>query len=625
MRLAFPPLSLAGFLVLTPSPADATPFVEEVVDSLGSALLTDTSVGVGSDGTPHVVYMRGDVAELRHAFKEGPVWVIEVVEGSAISASYSDMVIGPDDVVHVVFFKNSRLNYAKRAGGSWTVEAVDTGVGNHGRYCSIALGPDGRPHASHYDINAGDLLYAHQLPDDSWETETVDTGGADFTGLYSSIAVDGNGRPHIAYFNDTDDQVWYAVKFGGLWNRSPVGGGSVKTAGCAIALTARGNPRVVYHDQGANQVELAVYTDGAWLEQVVLPATTLGKEFGMVVDANDLTHVVFRELGTRLRYAVQTGPSSWSLETVEEIGSQLGQEGSIALDGQGNPLLAYRESDDQVIRFVDSAVRVLSPGAGGSYFVGEEASVTWSGTGAVSVALSVDGGATYETLGSDLQGNGYTFVVPHRPTRFGRLRVHRASPPSTSYSDSLFTIDASVVLLSLSASPPETGLQGVELRWETDPQPPVLAGYRVEKGAAGGWAAASLLLREGRYRDPEGTAASRYRIYSVDRAGGEILLGETSLPVARGLALTAAPNPFRGGTAISFVTGGGPGDLLVQVLDVRGRLVRTLLREPAGPAGRRTVSWDGGDDAGAPAAGGVYLVRVVFAGEAAAMKVVLRR
>jgi len=74
-----------------------------------------------------------------------------------------------------------------------------------------------------------------------------------------------------------------------------------------------------------------------------------------------------------------------------------------------------------------------------------------------------------------------------------------------------------------------------------------------------------------------------------------------------------SPNPSRPGTTIGF---GVPsaGNVSLRIFDTAGRLVRTLVNEPR-PAGRYAESWDGRDAAGRPVAAGVYLYRLVAAGE----------
>jgi hypothetical protein len=78
----------------------------------------------------------------------------------------------------------------------------------------------------------------------------------------------------------------------------------------------------------------------------------------------------------------------------------------------------------------------------------------------------------------------------------------------------------------------------------------------------------------------------------------------------------AAPNPFNPRTMIHFELG-SPGQVAIDICDVRGRRVRTLApgRLIAGP---HQATWDGSDDAGHPVASGTYLYRMSVDGNAVA-------
>ncbi len=91
--------------------------------------------------------------------------------------------------------------------------------------------------------------------------------------------------------------------------------------------------------------------------------------------------------------------------------------------------------------------------------------------------------------------------------------------------------------------------------------------------------------------------------------------------VARVALLPNVPNPFNPSTRIAFVIPGGQdADVLLRVLDARGRVVRTLARGTL-PAGEHRVVWDGRDDGGALLGSGIYLCRLE-AGGAATMRAV---
>lgn len=74
----------------------------------------------------------------------------------------------------------------------------------------------------------------------------------------------------------------------------------------------------------------------------------------------------------------------------------------------------------------------------------------------------------------------------------------------------------------------------------------------------------------------------------------------------------AFPNPFNPRTTIAFATPTA-GQATLRILDVRGRLVRTLLDE-AVTAGHHARIWTGTDQAGRPVASGIYLYRIEFRG-----------
>ena len=86
----------------------------------------------------------------------------------------------------------------------------------------------------------------------------------------------------------------------------------------------------------------------------------------------------------------------------------------------------------------------------------------------------------------------------------------------------------------------------------------------------------------------------------------------------------AAPNPTSSGTTIRFDV---PAVLPVrlEVHDVAGRLVRTLVSNREHPAGRHQVLWDGRDDRRAELATGIYFLRLSVGNRTLAGKVLLLR
>jgi len=88
--------------------------------------------------------------------------------------------------------------------------------------------------------------------------------------------------------------------------------------------------------------------------------------------------------------------------------------------------------------------------------------------------------------------------------------------------------------------------------------------------------------------------------------------GATSVTARRetGARLLApTPNPFNPRTTLTF-TLERPGPVRLEVFDLAGRFVRTVVDSPSLPAGRHERTWDGRDARGRSVASGVYSVRL---------------
>jgi len=95
----------------------------------------------------------------------------------------------------------------------------------------------------------------------------------------------------------------------------------------------------------------------------------------------------------------------------------------------------------------------------------------------------------------------------------------------------------------------------------------------------------------------------------VVTGSGATAVGDT--PPARTVTLGQNyPNPFNPVTTIRFSLPRS-GDATLNVYDVTGRLVRTLIDGPR-QAGIQTEDWNGTDNAGQPVASGVYFYRLTF-------------
>ncbi len=198
-----------------------------------------------------------------------------------------------------------------------------------------------------------------------------------------------------------------------------------------------------------------------------------------------------------------------------------------------------------------------------------------------------------------------------------------ASPP-----DSGWSVD------NLEPSPP-MGLcmpSATELAWDEAPEDDFdhfavygsSSGYFEDAGFIADTYAAGM--------DVSAAAYDYYHVTAVDHAGNEsddsrvennfARVPGDGLPVAFALGRNH-PNPLTPATSICYDMP-RDGRVVLEVIDVGGRVVRTLVDE-AKPAGRHSAAWNGSDAAGAEVGQGVYFVRMRAGAFTATRKAVVLR
>jgi hypothetical protein len=100
------------------------------------------------------------------------------------------------------------------------------------------------------------------------------------------------------------------------------------------------------------------------------------------------------------------------------------------------------------------------------------------------------------------------------------------------------------------------------------------------------------------------------------------LTGVGDADVPRHTVLMAPiPNPFQSRTVLAYDLA-RPGRVVLDLYDVRGRLVRSLVSGESEDAGRHTIEWDGKNAAGAATRAGLYFGRLEAGGESSVQRVV---
>jgi len=302
-----------------------------------------------------------------------------------------------------------------------------------------------------------------------------------------------------------------------------------------------------------------------------------------------------------------------------------GQSGSATMnlsfaDGVGTveiPFILYGDqyggpphSVEGVIALTPSgpSVTVISPDGGELWAEGEAREIAFSvggGPTAVDIELDRGDGLGWQTLATNVSASAGSFpwTVTGPVSAHCRVRLTDAADPAVQdVSDDEFTI-------------------GRDLSWLT-------VGEYVGAVVAGSGEDIDLTL------DSSGLAEGTYRVDLVlsNTAGSPITVPITlvvsditdvdAMPVPFELSGNH-PNPFNPRTTIEFALP-ARAPVLLQIFDMRGRLVRTL-RHGDMPAGRHAVIWDGVDGRGRPVASGVLVYRLESDGRVLSRKMSLMK
>ena len=231
--------------------------------------------------------------------------------------------------------------------GSWTTETVDPSF-RVGNWSSLALDGSGNPRIAYNDYNNNDAKYA-ELSGGAWSIATIPDPDQN-VGRWTSLALDAAGHARMTYFDDTSHKLRYAQWTGSEWLMETVDKSKPSNGNWnSIALDTSGNAHVSYrlgYDNSGGGLKYTHWTGSRW-ETTLLDASrgaaTLGTSIALDQDGNPLIAYHDHQAGT-LRYARWTG-TAWELSTVDgNASTHVGEYCSLALDSSGNPHISYFDS-----------------------------------------------------------------------------------------------------------------------------------------------------------------------------------------------------------------------------------------------------------------------------------------
>jgi hypothetical protein len=133
----------------------------QVVDP-GAGVGLYPSLALDSEGQPHMSYFDSKSNTLKHAYWNGVMWDVQIVDQTGI---FTSIALDAEDFVHISYYDQpeGNLKYALGSQKQWVVYVVDSSL-DVGLYSSLALDSQGTPRISYYDKKGRALKFASATP-----------------------------------------------------------------------------------------------------------------------------------------------------------------------------------------------------------------------------------------------------------------------------------------------------------------------------------------------------------------------------------------------------------------------------------------------------------------------------
>ena len=162
------------------------------------------SVALDASGRPHIAYSNVAWGDLLYAAWDGSRWNFSDVDARRTHNDYvgigNSIALDASDNPHIAYFDSTKdlVKYAWMEEGRWKTEVVEELAGRgEVDHVSIQVDRQNRVHLAYYDGGRGVLKYGVR-DDKGWHTQVVDNDGN--VGKYPSLCLDADDRPHIAYY-----------------------------------------------------------------------------------------------------------------------------------------------------------------------------------------------------------------------------------------------------------------------------------------------------------------------------------------------------------------------------------------------------------------------------------------
>jgi hypothetical protein len=300
-------------------------------------------------------------------------------------------------------------NASPGATAPWYTETVDSGLGV-GSHVSVAINQYGTTYISYYDSSNKNLMMAKYVgsggncgPDNDWSCLTLDSG-AD-VGQYNSIAIDPTTNlPKIAYY-DASEKALKLAKANGVWSSTTIVSSLSGSIGryASLKIDSTGAEHIAfYYDYGPySSLRYARYVGGGgncgggnFKCDIIHTGVGVGQYASLALDGSGQPRIAYYDGDNGdLWYAQPGNPGNcgpggtWGCRLVSST-SDVGQYASLDVDNNNIPHIAYYDTTNGKLMYA------VQMGGGNCGFSGswqcDEITITGSLPIARPVSLAVD-------------------------------------------------------------------------------------------------------------------------------------------------------------------------------------------------------------------------------------------
>lgn len=266
-------------------------------------------IALNAEGVPWIAWHNHDFEDQAVAIAQdldAGEWLVQRTESPGHDGWDNALTIDADGRPHTIsidpsgFGSDVGLEYGFFDGDNWTVQQVGSGPLMYEFGTTIALDSAGNPHATFYNDQSADLMYASRTGDD-WTVTAIDTEGD--VGLFADMLLDADDRPHVAYLQmdgDSAGAIKYALFEDGAWSIEEVDQLDSLVLGMtgarniiSLAFDSQGNPVIAYTDQ--QTIKLAWRQADGWRIETVLQADgdPFGQTVSLALDAADTPNLTY--------------------------------------------------------------------------------------------------------------------------------------------------------------------------------------------------------------------------------------------------------------------------------------------------------------------------------------------